>query len=85
MRPSAVRLARIIPRAQLPSNLNVITPVRQEALKQNRLMEELLRRKQEAGAAYPPNIRLEPTVSKVAYKRIRKETREELKDLVRER
>lgn len=85
MRPSAVRLARIIPRTQLPPHATVITPVKQEAPKQNKLLEELQQRKLVAGAAYPSNVRLEPVVHKAAYKRLTKQTREELKSFVRER
>jgi acyl-coenzyme A synthetase/AMP-(fatty) acid ligase len=48
-------------------------------------MDMLLARKQQAGAHYPPNIRFEPSIPKTAYKKIPKVTREELKDLARER
>jgi hypothetical protein len=48
-------------------------------------LDHLLRHKAEAGANYPPNIRIEPVLVKQKLARVPKDTRAELKEYLKER
>ncbi|KAI0057095.1 hypothetical protein BV25DRAFT_1831469 [Artomyces pyxidatus] len=90
MRPSLPRLVRILPRTavtptsgrprpriydELPKEARQITP----------LIDVLQKRKQEAGAAYPPNIRIEPVISKRTFRGLKGEAIAPLRQVLRER
>jgi len=85
MRPTAARLVRILPRSQVPPRARIIAePIVPETQKTT-FMDFLMKRKEEAGASYPANIRLEPPLSKRVFKHVGKDTREELQALLKER
>lgn len=89
MRPTIPRLVRVIPKSRLveqgiPLKRAIPEPVRSD-VKQPSLIEVLLTRKEEAGAAYPPNIRIEPELKMAHYRRMPKETGMQLKELAREK
>ncbi|EPQ50966.1 hypothetical protein GLOTRDRAFT_49432 [Gloeophyllum trabeum ATCC 11539] len=96
MHPSARRLVRIIPRSRLPtvdpntpwkSKVEIIPslPPTTKAEDKPTLMDALQRRKEQAGARYPSNIRLEPLVNKRVFKPVAKEHRAVVKDMLKER
>ena len=89
MRATLPRLVRVIPKSQLveqgiPLRRALPEPVRSD-VKQPSLLEVLLKRKEDAGAAYPSNIRIEPELKMAHYRRMRKETGMQLKELAREK
>lgn len=88
MRPSLVRLVRVIPRSQLrPEDLRTVPisqPVRSDEVRPT-LIELLQKRKADAGSDYPPNIRIEPTLTKKTFSGMKKEHIVELKALLKER
>ncbi|KAH8108128.1 hypothetical protein BXZ70DRAFT_914299 [Cristinia sonorae] len=89
MLPSIPRLVRILPRSQLKTELPIPArlvpePHRSDA-KRATLIELLQQRKEQAGTAWPANLRIEPVVPKQALKKVSPETRKELLELMRER
>lgn len=89
MRPSAVRLIRIIRRQNLPQEAKdkvIPAPVPQtEELKRPSLIDILAEQKAEAGSSWPANIRLEPVVKKDAFKPVQADVRVRMKKLLKER
>jgi hypothetical protein len=88
MRPSAIRLVRIIPRKALnPATVKVLqAPAPQtEELHQPTLIDILNRQREKAGPEWPANIRLEPMVKKAAFQPVRAELRTHLRKLLKER
>ena len=89
MRATLPRLVRVIPKSQLveqgiPLRRAIPEPVRSD-VKQPSLLEVLLKRKEDAGAAYPSNIRIEPELKMAHYRLMPKETGMQLKELAREK
>ncbi|KAF9803782.1 hypothetical protein IEO21_09570 [Rhodonia placenta] len=89
MRPTLVRLVRILPRNQLAQEQIIRVkplpePVRSD-VRPPSLIEVLLKRKEVAGSDYPSNIRIEPPLTKASYKGVPTEIRADLREVVRER
>ncbi|KAL1947965.1 hypothetical protein VTO73DRAFT_13689 [Trametes versicolor] len=71
MYPTLARLVRVLPRSQVdPALRPVPVPVRSDVPKQS-LIEILQKRKEEAGEAYPANIRIESLEAKTALRELR--------------
>ena len=88
MRPTIPRLVRVIPRSKVATEYAASVqhlPRPARFVKEPTLIEMLLKRKEEMGATYPPNIRIEPVLSKETFEGVPAETREELKELLKER
>lgn len=88
MRPSLPRLVRVIPRGQLKSEQLRTVPIPQlvrSDVKRPTLIELLQKRRAEAGNDYPPNIRIEPALTKKSFSGVKKEHIIELKALLKER
>ncbi|EKM55639.1 uncharacterized protein PHACADRAFT_256404 [Phanerochaete carnosa HHB-10118-sp] len=90
MRATIPRLIRVVPRSKLATeyaSASLVRPLPEPApsVKQPILIEVLLKRKAEMGAKYPSNIRIEPVLTKKAYEGVPADTREELKELLKER
>lgn len=90
MRPSLPRLVRILPRSAIaPPNhghppLRVYEELPKESQKQPSLIEILLKEKETAGPDYPPNIRIEPVVSKKTFAGVTRELVAPMKVVLRE-
>lgn len=89
MRPTLPRLVRVLHKSQLveqgiPLKRAIPEPVRSD-VKQPTLIQVLLNRKNEAGADYPSNIRIEPELKMAHYRRMPKEAGMQLKELAREK
>ncbi|PCH38658.1 hypothetical protein WOLCODRAFT_149607 [Wolfiporia cocos MD-104 SS10] len=69
MHSSLPRLVRVIPRSQLTSETAAAI---------------LMKRKEAAGDSYPSNIRIEPVITREAFKGVPHNLRKELKDLTKE-
>jgi hypothetical protein len=87
MRPSIPRLIRIIPKTSLPSQKVKVVPElpSYEQAKKTPLIEILLKRKDEAGDNWPPNLRIEPPLSREKFKQVHHDVRVVLKDLLTEK
>jgi hypothetical protein len=88
MRPTSSRLVRVVPRNILNVVENKIyrRPRPQiEETKQPTLMDVLMKRRQDAGEAWPANLRLEPQLTKKAYREVMPELRSVLKKMTKER
>jgi hypothetical protein len=91
MRPSLSRLVRVLPRSAIPVRehghppLRVYEEIPKDARKQPSLLEILLKEKEAAGANYPPNIRIEPVVSKKTFAGVKRGFVAPLKEILRER
>jgi hypothetical protein len=87
MRSTLPLLVRIIPRRvirQKGIKIEIIPePVPQRAEKQETLIDILTKQK-EMGSAWPPNLRIEPVVTKKTFERVKAEYRAELKALMKE-
>jgi len=88
MFPSLARLLpRVIPRKELINdNITKLFPEPTQST-QTKLttLDYLLTQKAEAGANYPPNIRIEPVLAKEKLARVPKNTRDQLKEYLKER
>ena len=94
MHPSVPRLLRILPRSavvttepgatKLPK-AKIFEELPKDVRKPPSLLEVLLKRKKEAGASYPPNIRIEPVMSRQTFAGVAKEVRASLRATLRER
>lgn len=88
MRPSPIRLVRVLPRSEVLSAVSKLKPrpppVRSDVPKTT-LIQILQKRKEAAGADYPSNIRIEPTLSKEDFRGVPAETRKQLRDLIKEK
>jgi len=91
MRPSLPRLVRLLPRSAiaLPEHSHPVPRIYEELPKESRrqpsLLEILLKEKEVAGPNYPPNIRIEPVVSKKIFAGVKREFVAPLKAILRER
>ncbi|KAH9966456.1 hypothetical protein BC827DRAFT_1175984 [Russula dissimulans] len=91
MRPSLPRFVRILPRSAITPREHSHPPPRiydelpKESRKQPTLLEILLKEKEAAGSNYPPNIRIEPVVSKKTFAGVKPELIPTLKGILRER
>lgn len=88
MRPSLPRLIRILPRATITApevQARIIEEVPRELTKRPTLYEILSKRKNDAGASYPSNIRLEPPLTKEMFAAVKPWKVRPLKNMVRER
>lgn len=88
MRPSPVRLVRILPRSEVTNVASKIQPlpepVRSDTPKIN-IFQLLQQRKEAAGASYPSNIRFEPAVSKKDFYGVPADLRRQLRDMTKEK
>jgi hypothetical protein len=92
MRPSLRRLVRVLPRSAIApvapehghTPLRIYEELPKESRKQPSLLEILLREKEAAGPNYPPNIRIEPVVSKKTFAGVKREFVAPLKAVLRE-
>ena len=91
MRPSLPRLVRGLPRSAIavrehgyPSP-RVYEELPKESSRRPSLLEILLKEKEATGANYPPNIRIEPVVSKKTFAGVKHEFVAPLKAVLRER
>lgn len=91
MRPTLPRLVRVIPRSQLASEnssaavIQPLRPPKRSDIEKPTLIDELLKRKAQMGDKYPSNIRIEPMLPKSTFKGVPAETRDELRELLKER
>ncbi len=91
MRPTIPRLLRIIPRSQLTAESPSLKPIRplpspvRSDVKHPTLIQVLQKRQKDAGEDFPPNLRIEPELTKKVFRGIPAEIREGLKAVVRER
>jgi len=91
MRPSIPRLVRVLPRSAVAVREHghplprVYEELPKESRKQPTLLEILLKEKEAAGANYPPNIRIEPLMSKKTFAGVKREFVAPLKAISRER
>ncbi|EIM82466.1 uncharacterized protein STEHIDRAFT_124573, partial [Stereum hirsutum FP-91666 SS1] len=85
MRPSLPRLIRIVPRATITAPEAIIEEVPRELTKRPTLYEILSKRRIDAGASYPSNIRLEPPLTKEMFAAVKPWKVRPLKNMVRER
>ncbi len=93
MRPSLPRLVRILPRSAIaiPLPEHGHTPPRiyeelpKESRKQPSFLESLLKEKEAADPNFPPNIRIEPVVSKKTFGAVKRDLVAPLKAILRER
>ena len=84
MRPTLVRLVRVVPRSQVDPALRPIPqPIRSDAPRPP-LIEILQRRKEEVGESYPANIRIEGLEAKKALQGLPREARKTLANMLKE-
>ena len=84
MRPTLVRLVRVIPRSQVDPALRPIPePIRSDVPRPS-LIEILQKRKEEAGADYPPNIRIEALEAKTALRGLPRDARKTIATMLKE-
>ena len=84
MRPTLVRLVRVIPRSQVDPALRPIPePIRSHVPRPS-LIEILQKRKEEAGADYPQNIRIEALEAKTALRGLPRDARKTLATMLKE-
>jgi len=79
---------RIIPRDTLQIEQRKIRPPpapQTRELARPTLIDVLQKQKEDAGDAWPVNIRIEPVVKKEAFKRVHSDIRVRLKKLLKER
>lgn len=91
MRVSLPRLVRILPRSAIARPEHGHPPLRiyeelpKDARKEPTLIEILLKEKEVAGSNYPPNIRIEPVVSKKTFAGVKRDFVPQMKAILRER
>ena len=91
MRASLPRLVRILPRSAIPLPEHGRPPRRiyeeppKDARKEPTLLEMLLKEKEAAGSNYPPNVRIEPVVSKKTFVGVKRDLVPQMKAILRER
>ncbi|KAH9854068.1 hypothetical protein C2E23DRAFT_819430 [Lenzites betulinus] len=84
MHPTLARLVRILPRTQVDPALRPLpAPVRSD-LPSLSLIEVLQKRREEAGADYPANIRIESLEAKTALRGLPRDARKKLAHMLRE-
>lgn len=84
MRQTSVQLMRLIPKSTLGNArvLPTLTHIRSQD--STSVFNRLTAQREQAGEAWPKNIRLEPVVKKEAFKRVQADVRNRLKRLLRE-
>ena len=88
MRPSASRLVRVIPRSGITSEAalrRTLPEPKRSGMDPPSLIQVLLKRKEELGAAYPANIRIEPPMPRKTLQHVPPDIRHALMDLTKER
>jgi hypothetical protein len=91
MRPSPARFIRLLPRSAIapPERGHCAPKIYEELPKDCRklpsLLEILLKEKEAAGPNYPPNIRIEPVVSKKTFAGVKRDLIAPIKAILRER
>jgi hypothetical protein len=91
MRPTLTRLVRVLPRSAitLPEHGHPPPRIYEELPKDSRkspsLLEILLKEKEAAGPNYPPNIRIEPVVSRKTFAGVKRDLVTPMKAILRER
>ncbi|TFK25046.1 hypothetical protein FA15DRAFT_618489 [Coprinopsis marcescibilis] len=87
MRPTVVRLVRVLPRSALHLGKQKVIPrpkPQYEDLNKPTTLDILLKQKETAGDAWPSNIRIEPVVKKQAFRQVQPKLRPYLKKMLRE-
>ncbi|KAI0721611.1 hypothetical protein C8T65DRAFT_201165 [Cerioporus squamosus] len=84
MRPTLVRLVRVLPRSQVDPSLRPVPPPVRSDVPQPSLIEVLQKRKEDAGADYPSNIRIEGLEAKTALRGLPREARKSLAAMLKE-
>lgn len=89
MRSTLPRLIQIVSRDALRSSHPTVQiipePIPQTKEKKVVLVDELAKLQGSMGSSWPPNLRIEPVVTKQTLARVRSEHRTELKALLKER
>ncbi|KIY43666.1 hypothetical protein FISHEDRAFT_53234 [Fistulina hepatica ATCC 64428] len=88
MRPSFGRALQVISRSRLATaNVASVPRLRPSAIAERTptVMEVLQQRKVANGASWPPNLRLEPPLTKAGLLRVNAQERSNLKKLLKER
>lgn len=84
MRPTLVRLVRVVPRSKVDPALRPIpAPIRSDVVRPS-LIELLQKRKEEAGADYPSNVRIEALEAKTALRGLPRDARKNLAAMLKE-
>jgi hypothetical protein len=89
MRATLPLLVRIVPRSSItPSNgrkVEIIPePAPQQPEKKDTLISALMKQREAMGDSWPPNLRIEPVVTKKTFERVHADYRTELKALLKE-
>ncbi|KAI0637128.1 hypothetical protein C8Q77DRAFT_549589 [Trametes polyzona] len=85
MHPTLARLVRVLPRSQVdPALRPLAAPARSDVLTRPSLIEILQKRKEEAGADYPSNIRIESLEAKTALRGLPRDARRKLAQMLKE-
>ncbi|KDR80564.1 hypothetical protein GALMADRAFT_60992 [Galerina marginata CBS 339.88] len=88
MRPTPSRLVRVVQRKLLNiSDQKIYNRPRPQTddLKQPTLIDMLLKRKEDAGDAWPSNLRIEPQLKKEVFKEVLPSVRSTLRRMTKER
>ncbi|KAF8721905.1 hypothetical protein AX14_010115 [Amanita brunnescens Koide BX004] len=84
MRQTTVQLMRLVPRNALGKARVLPTLAHTRSQDSGTVLTHLMGQREEAGEAWPKNIRLEPVLKKEAFKRVHADIRNRLKRLMRE-
>ncbi|KAI8998793.1 hypothetical protein BD414DRAFT_512363 [Trametes punicea] len=84
MRPTLARLVRVLPRSQVDPALRPAPAPARSDIHQPSLIEILQKRKEEAGADFPSNIRIEALEAKTALRGLPREARKTLAAMLKE-
>lgn len=85
MHPTLARLVRVVPRSTVdPALRPVPVPVRSDVVRPS-LIEALQKTKEEAGADYPSNIRIEALQAKTVLRGLPRDARKSLAAMLKER
>ena len=79
-----MQLMRLIPRNTIGNARVLPTLTHIKSQDSSTVFNRLMVQREEAGEAWPKNIRLEPVVKKDAFKRVQADVRNRLKRLLRE-
>jgi hypothetical protein len=89
MRSTLPLFVRIIPRNSIKPiqgrNIEIVPePIPQRLEEKFSLIDALMKQKDAMGSAWPPNLRIEPVVTKKTFERVHADYRTELKALLKE-
>ncbi|KAI0361927.1 hypothetical protein OH77DRAFT_4377 [Trametes cingulata] len=84
MHPTLARLVRILPRSQVDPALRPVPAPARSDIRTPSLIELLQKRKEEAGADYPSNIRIESLEAKTALRGLPRDARKKLAQMLKE-